>query len=151
MNRSLSLAAAVFVIAAAAAFFMQTQNRNVTTGGMVPQDTSNIAAGAPLVDVKIPATFSAEALIGERAYNAKCAVCHGKNAAGQNGVAPPFVNQIYRPGHHGDVAFQLAVKNGVRSHHWRFGDMPPREGLTQADVKAIVAYIRELQRENGIF
>jgi mono/diheme cytochrome c family protein len=152
MNRSLSALAAIFVIAAAAAFFLQTQQGNgPPAGGMVPQDTSNIAKGAPLADVKVPATFSAAAQLGERAFNAKCAVCHGKNAAGQNGVAPPFVNQIYRPGHHGDVAFQLAVKNGVRSHHWRFGNMPPQQGLTQADVKNIVAYIRELQRENGIF
>jgi hypothetical protein len=29
--------------------------------------------------------------------------------------------------------------------------MPPVDGLTRADVKGIVAYIRELQQENGIF
>jgi len=37
---------------------------------------------------------------------------------------------------------------GVR--HWRFGDMPPVEGLSRRDVAAIVAYVRELQRANGI-
>jgi len=152
MNRNLSILAAIFVIAGAAAFFLQTQQGNgPPAGGMVPEDTSNVEAGAPLADVKVPASFSATAQMGERAFNAKCAVCHGKNAAGQNGVAPPLVHQIYRPGHHGDIAFQLAAKNGVRSHHWRFGNMPPLEGLTQADVKTIVAYIRELQRGNGIF
>ena len=29
--------------------------------------------------------------------------------------------------------------------------MPPVEGLTRADVTMIVAYIRELQQENGIY
>jgi hypothetical protein len=48
------------------------------------------------------------------------------------------------------MAFVLAAKNGVRAHHWKFGNMPPVKGLTQADVKYIARYVRELQRENGI-
>jgi hypothetical protein len=44
----------------------------------------------------------------------------------------------------------LAVKNGVRAHHWRFGDMPPVEGVSDEDATKIVAYVRELQRANGI-
>ena len=47
-------------------------------------------------------------------------------------------------------AVQRAVARGVRAHHWRFGDMPRVEGLTRGDVAAIVAYVRELQRANGI-
>jgi len=39
---------------------------------------------------------------------------------------------------------------GVRAHHWKFGNMPAIEGLTRADVKAIIAYVRELKRQNGI-
>ena len=66
------------------------------------------------------------------------------------GVAPPLVHVIYEPSHHGDRAFLLAAQNGVRGHHWPFGNMPPVEGITQADVMDIVAYIRRLQRENGI-
>lgn len=48
------------------------------------------------------------------------------------------------------MAFQMAVVQGVRAHHWPFGDMPPQEGLTRADVRNIIAYVRELQRANGI-
>ena len=44
----------------------------------------------------------------------------------------------------------MAARNGVSAHHWEFGNMPVIEGLTNADVRAIVRYIRELQRENGI-
>ncbi|MDE3029475.1 MAG: cytochrome c [Paracoccaceae bacterium] len=88
--------------------------------------------------------------MGERAFNAVCAACHGANAGGRQGMGPPFINPIYKPGHHGDYAFEMAVQNGVPSHHWRFGNMPPQSGLTRADVLNIVVYVRALQRTNGI-
>jgi cytochrome c len=106
--------------------------------------------GGALADVLVPETLSQNARIGLLGYEAKCAACHGANAAGQDGVAPPLVHIIYEPSHHGDEAFQRAAKLGVRAHHWRFGDMPPVDGLTRADVKMIIGYIRELQRANGI-
>ncbi|MFZ1725166.1 MAG: cytochrome c [Albidovulum sp.] len=110
---------------------------------------STLPQGAALVEVT-PATLTGNEIMGETAFNAKCATCHGKNGAGQNGVAPPLIHKFYEPGHHGDQAFFLAVQNGVRSHHWRFGDMPPVPGLTRSDVANIVAYIRAVQRANGI-
>ncbi|MDU8927356.1 c-type cytochrome [Alisedimentitalea sp. MJ-SS2] len=117
---------------------------------MVPPDTSRIAEGDPIVEVRLPAVLSAKAEIGKRAFEAKCAACHGENAAGQNGVAPPLVHKIYEPSHHSDTSFIRAAKSGVRAHHWKFGNVPPVEGLTQGDVKLIARYVRELQRENGI-
>lgn len=117
---------------------------------MVTPDTSEIAMGDPIADVQLPAELSSEAAIGKRAFDAKCASCHGENAAGQNGVAPPLVHNIYRPGHHADEAFQRAAQGGVRAHHWEFGNMPPIAGLTRGDVQYIAGYVRELQRENGI-
>lgn len=106
--------------------------------------------GSALVDVVVPAVLSQNAQLGQLAYQAQCAACHGVNAVGQDGVAPPLIHVIYEPGHHSDESFQRAVQLGVRSHHWRFGDMPPVEGLTRGDVAMIVAYIRELQQANGI-
>lgn len=117
---------------------------------MEPPDTSRIEAGAPIVEVTLPAELSDDAAIGKRAFDAYCAKCHGANAAGQNGVAPPLVHKIYEPSHHGDAAFLLAAQNGVRAHHWNFGNMPPVEGLTPAEVRYIVSYVRELQEANGI-
>lgn len=107
------------------------------------------ATGAPLVAVSVP-EFSAAERVGEGAFNAKCASCHGAHAAGQDGVAPPLVHRIYEPGHHGDQAFLVAAQLGVRAHHWPFGDMPPVEGVTETEVAGIVAYVRALQRANGI-
>ena len=112
--------------------------------------TETPPAGTAMVEVALPEALSENAQIGKAAFEAKCAVCHGTNAAGQDGVAPPLVHKIYEPSHHGDGSFLVAVRNGVRAHHWRFGNMPPVEGLTEGDVKMIVAYVRELQRANGI-
>ena len=56
----------------------------------------------------------------------------------------------YRPGHHGDAAFAMAVRNGVRQHHWRFGNMPPQPQVSDRELKAIVRYVREMQIANGI-
>ena len=106
--------------------------------------------GWPIVVVSMPATLSARAEMGQKTYEANCEACHGRNAAGQDGVAPPLVHRIYEPSHHGDESFQRAVAHGVRAHHWRFGDMPPVEGLTRRDVASVVVYVRELQRANGI-
>ncbi|HSF91006.1 MAG TPA: cytochrome c [Paracoccaceae bacterium] len=108
------------------------------------------AKGDPIVEVTLPDTLSSEAQIGKRAFEAVCAACHGLNAAGAEGAGPPLVHMIYEPNHHGDMAFLSAVQRGVQSHHWRFGNMPPQTGLTGGDVKAITAYVRELQRANGI-
>lgn len=110
---------------------------------------ADVPTGAALADVRVP-ELSAVALEGERLFNESCASCHGKNAAGQDGVAPPLVHKIYEPGHHGDASFLIAAMNGVRAHHWPFGNMPPVEGVTEEDVAKIVTYVRELQRANGI-
>ena len=100
------------------------------------------------VDVRVP-ELSAAAVEGKQAYDASCAQCHGKNAAG-TGNGPPLVHNIYNPGHHADQAFLLAAKRGVRRHHWPYGDMPPQPQVTEAQIAAIVKYVRELQVANGI-
>jgi|TARA_B100000768_G_scaffold71305_1_gene68339 mono/diheme cytochrome c family protein len=101
-------------------------------------------------NVLLPDTLSQNAQIGKLAFEAKCTSCHGTNAAGRDGVAPPLVHIIYESNHHGDESFQRAVAMGVQAHHWSFGNMPAVEGLTRGDVMMIIKYIRELQRENGI-
>lgn len=106
-------------------------------------------SGPPMVSVVVP-ELSETAQIGKGLFDVHCATCHGKNAAGQNGVAPPLIHKIYEPNHHSDVSFQRAAKFGVRSHHWTFGNMPPVTGVSEDDVRQIIGYVRELQRANGI-
>ena len=98
--------------------------------------------------VKMPA-LSPLALSGQRAYDANCASCHGAYGLGTD-KGPPFLNPIYNPGHHPDASFARAVAQGVRQHHWRFGDMPAQPQIDRAQLDAIVQYVRAVQQANGI-
>lgn len=89
------------------------------------------------------------ALAGQRAYDATCAKCHGANGTGTD-KGPPFLDPVYNPGHHADEAFMRAVRNGVRQHHWGFGDMPAQPTVTESEIQQIVRYVRELQQANGM-
>lgn len=109
-----------------------------------------VPTGEALANVLVP-DLSPAAREGQAVFDRSCASCHGRNAAGQDGIAPPLVHKIYEPNHHGDMSFHLAAANGVRAHHWPFGDMPPVEGVTEPELDKIVLYVRELQRANGIF
>ncbi len=150
MNRTLIATLTVALIAGAGWYWTQTRSTEDPASGLVSRSAPP-EMGSPLAEVIVPATLSAQAQTGETYFNAVCASCHGANAAGQDGVAPPLVHRIYEPSHHGDMAFVLAARNGVRAHHWPFGNMPPVEQrLTDGELGAIVLYVRELQRANGI-
>ncbi len=152
MNNVLRYLIGALAVAALAAVYLTTRQADPASNhSMDAAEKTDRAKGDPMVEVALPAALSSDAEIGKRAFEAKCASCHGANAAGQNDVAPPLVHKIYEPNHHGDMSFVLAAKNGVRAHHWPFGNMPPVQGLTDADVKYIARYIRELQKANGIF
>lgn len=86
---------------------------------------------------------------GKVLYNQNCASCHGADLKGSD-KGPPFLNRIYEPSHHADLAFQMAVKNGSRAHHWQFGDMQPVPGLSPDDVAHVTTYVRSEQRKVGI-
>ena len=117
------------------------------SGVATPQYDGGGNAASPATAV--PA-LSAKAQAGAAVFNARCALCHGRNAAGTN-QGPPLAHQIYEPGHHQDFAFRNAVRNGVTAHHWQFGNMPPVPGLSDADIEQLICYVRELQRAKGIF
>lgn len=101
-----------------------------------------------VVEIVIP-EFSVAALEGERLFRENCIKCHGINAGGTD-KGPPLVHNIYNPGHHADGAFYRAVAQGVAQHHWPFGEMPAQSHVPEDEVAKIIAYVRELQRANGI-
>jgi len=86
---------------------------------------------------------------GKTTFEARCAECHGGWADGTD-KGPPLVHIYYESGHHGDQAFRQAIKGGVRQHHWRFGDMPPRPEVDDRQADAVIKYVRWLQQQNGI-
>lgn len=105
-------------------------------------------AGLAASDIVVP-NLTGLAQQGEVAFNENCAACHGVNIAGTD-HGPTLIHSLYRPGHHGDGAIASAAMNGVQSHHWRFGDMPPVEGITPQELTVIIAYIRAMQQANGV-
>ncbi|MBV1788083.1 cytochrome c [Marinobacterium sp. D7] len=100
------------------------------------------------VDVTV-AALSKMGETGQRAFNQTCAECHGENGAGTM-KGPPLVHQIYNPGHHNDKSIYNAMRNGVRQHHWPYGDMPKQASVGFMESTAIVKFIREMQEANGI-
>ena len=147
MNNNIRITMAVLAIAGFGAL-IYISNIKQDQQAATPA-TAEPAPGRAIVEVTVP-ELEGKAVLGQMAFVAKCASCHGVNAVGQVGVAPPLVHKIYEPSHHGDMAFVMAARNGVRAHHWKFGNMPPVEGITDAEVGTIVAYVRALQRANGI-
>ena len=99
-------------------------------------------------EVRVP-ELSPVAQSGRLAFDRHCAACHGVHATG-NTKGPPLVHRVYHPRLHADIAFDLAVRRGVRAHHWSFGDMPPQPAVTATELTDITRYVRELQRANGI-
>ncbi len=97
----------------------------------------------------IEPTLTPIAKQGKMVFNKFCAQCHGVNAAGTD-KGPPLIHKYYEPNHHGDSSFVRAVKQGVAPHHWRFGAMPPVEGLPDEYIPFVIQYVREMQRANGI-
>lgn len=87
---------------------------------------------------------------GEQKFTANCSACHGAGGVGTT-QGPPLVHKVYEPNHHGDAAFQRAAANGVKAHHWQFGDMPKIDAVKPEDVDQIVKYVRWLQKQAGIF
>jgi mono/diheme cytochrome c family protein len=95
------------------------------------------------------AELTGDAREGADLFAKDCAACHGPGAAGSD-KGPPLVDRIYEPSHHDDASFRRTVRQGVRAHHWPFGDMQPVPGVSDRNVERIIAYVRALQRAAGI-
>ncbi len=93
--------------------------------------------------------LSGEALAGQGVFEENCAACHGIHGVGTK-KGPPLIHDIYNPGHHSDIAFHRAVRNGVQQHHWPYGNMPAQTQVSETDVAKILSYVRRIQAANGI-
>lgn len=131
-----------FFFIAASYFYIFSNNEKV--------GSTELEEAQPIEIVLVPDQISEWGLLGKNIFQHKCQSCHGINAAGRHEIGPPLVHKIYETSHHSDKSFYRAIALGVKAHHWPFGNMAAVEGLTQGDVKAIISYVRELQRENGI-
>jgi len=113
---------------------------------MMQHQTGGTVDTTGLRDLPVPAEFQQ----GAELFAASCSSCHGEAALG-TAQGPPLVHVVYEPNHHADLSFVMAAARGVRAHHWRFGDMPPRPEVSRDEVTEIVRYVRWLQREAGVY
>ncbi len=97
-------------------------------------------------DLAIPFRYAQ----GKVLYDLNCASCHGEKLTGSDN-GPPLIHPFYKPSHHGDSAFYRAGLQGVRAHHWNFGDMPPVPGMTERKMKNIISYIRYYQQQMKLY
>jgi mono/diheme cytochrome c family protein len=125
-------------------------------GGVLRGVLALAAAGCARDDEKVtqrlaslPPTPAAHRT-GEQLFDRNCGGCHGLKARGTD-KGPPLAHRVYEPSHHSDQAFYLAARNGVAAHHWRFGNMPAQPQVSESDAAAIVAYVRWVQREAGVY
>ncbi len=98
-------------------------------------------------EATVPAQDSDLVAEGNVLFQAQCAECHGSDVRGTD-QGPSLLSVVYEPGHHSDQAFVLAALQGVRTHHWDFGNMAP-VALEDGDIEAIIAFVRETQRVEG--
>ena len=119
----------------------ETSSKHASDDSTVQNTVSLQDASRPVPD---------EYQVGEERFNELCVRCHGMAGRGTN-AGPPLVHKIYEPSHHADFAFMRAAMQGVRAHHWKFGNMPKISEATPDDVTQIIPYIRWLQRQAGIY
>ncbi|MFV2031733.1 MAG: cytochrome c [Gammaproteobacteria bacterium] len=96
-----------------------------------------------------PPGFVGDSIVGKALYNQNCQSCHGASGLGTD-QGPPLVSNMYKARRHADLAFHLAVKNGVRAHHWKYGGMKPIEKLSPEEAGHIIRYVREIQENSSI-
>lgn len=138
MNKTIVAGAGIAVLSAVGYF------------AFAQQEPAQPEMGDAIVEIVMPDALSPRAELGKLSFDRVCAACHGDNAVGKLGIAPPLVHIIYEPNHHGDESFQRAVAMGVPAHHWRFGNMPAIPDMDRGEVALITEYVRALQRANGI-
>lgn len=114
------------------------------------RDAPRVAGGGVDTTGLAARPVPAELQPGKLLFDGTCAACHGSAALGTT-QGPPLVHIYYEPNHHADDAFMMAIGTGVRQHHWNFGDMPAVSGLGPAEAEQIIAYVRWLQREAGVY
>lgn len=81
---------------------------------------------------------------GEAVYGANCAQCHGGDLAGTD-RGPSLLEPVYGPDQLSDDEFADAIRNGVDEALWEFGPMPANGAISDAQIEAILTFVRAQQ------
>jgi mono/diheme cytochrome c family protein len=82
------------------------------------------------------------------AFAGECVPCHGRLAEGTE-RGPNLIHRDYGPGMRSDAQFRRAVREGLPARRG-YGAMPPSPGVSEHRLDRMIAFVRELQRVNGI-
>ena len=93
--------------------------------------------------------LTASAADGQALYEKSCAKCHGKDGKGQTVMgkkagAKDYTDAKVQDELKDDVAFK-AVKEGYKDKSGK-EVMKPAEGMTDDDIKAVMAYMRKFKK-----
>ena len=116
----------------------------LTTFTMWGRETISIKAS-----VVVP-ELTTEQQAGRVAFAKYCQECHGADASGGSRTGQPLIHPMYRENVFPDHVFKKAIRDGKREKNWRFGEMPPTKGITEAQIDNITSYIRAVQIASGI-
>lgn len=109
---------------------------------------------APLLSVQVQASEQVDIPFhlarGQLLYEKYCGSCHGIALDGSN-QGPPLLHPFYKPSHHGDESVYRAMLQGVKQHHWEFGDMPPVQGMTPKKAERVISYLRFYQKQKKLY
>ena len=102
-----------------------------------------------LVAIAAMAALSARAADGKELYNKDCAKCHGENGKGQTTMgkkkgAKDYTDPKVQDELKDDAAIK-AIKEGLKDKDGNVL-MKPAEGISDADAKALVAYMRSFKK-----
>lgn len=109
--------------------------------------------GREKISVKATVTVPELTAAGQRGrtlFAAKCAECHGEDGAGGSRKGPPLIHPMYRDTVYPDFVFKQVLRDGKREKNWRFGAMPPVDGLSAQDIDEVTAFVRAAQIASGI-
>ena len=81
---------------------------------------------------------------GAAIYGANCAQCHGDDLAGSD-RGPSLLEPVYGPDQLSDAEVADAIRSGVDEELWEFGPMPGNGAITDAQIEAIIAFVRAEQ------
>jgi len=95
------------------------------------------------------ACLTAGAADGKALYEEGCAKCHGKDGKGQTTMGKKYGAKDYTDAKVQDAvtdaAALKAVKEGFKSEDGKVL-MKPAEGMSEEDMKAVVAYLRTFKK-----
>jgi mono/diheme cytochrome c family protein len=95
-----------------------------------------------------PSNMSSTAQLGENVYNYRCRSCHGPLGLGAVG-GPPLATGEFAESIYPDTQMAQAILSGAPQKNYDYGRMPAQPDISDQDLRATIAFLREIQTLHG--